>query len=91
MLIHIGAAVTDPLCIANIFDDHLSSMAGKTKANVKFLNKSFQDFLLHPNEESLFITPTDALKVNLIMSSLNNNKSIGLNSLLTKISKLLKK
>ena len=91
MLTHKGAAVTDPLCIANIFNDHLSSMAEKTKTNIKFLNKSFQDFLLHPNEGSLFITPTDADKVNLIISSLNSNKSTGPNSLLTKISKLLKK
>ena len=90
MLTHKGAAVTDPLCIANISDDHLSSMAEKTKANIKFLNKSFQDYLLHPNEESLFITSTDAHEVNLIISSLNSNKSTGPNSLLTKISKLLK-
>ena len=90
MLTHEGATVTDPLHIANIFNDYFSSIAEKTKASIKFLNKSFQDFLHHPNEELLFITPTDAHEINLIISSLNNDKSTGPNSLPTKILKLLK-
>ena len=90
MLTHKGATVTDPLHIANIFNDDFSSIAGKTEANIKFSNKSFQDVLHHPNADSLFITPTDAHEVNLIISSLNSDKSTGPNSLPTKILKLLK-
>ena len=90
MLTHKSAAVTDPQCIANIFNDYFSSIAEKTKANIKFSNKSFQYFLHHTNEKSLFITSTDAHKVNLIISSLNSNKSTGPHSLPTKILKLLK-
>ena len=89
MLANKRATVTDPLHIANIFDDYFSSTAEKTKANIKFSNKSFQDFLHHPNEQSIFITPTDAHEVNII-SSLNSDKSTGPNSLPTKILKLLK-
>ena len=62
MLTHKGATVTDPLSIANISNDYFGSIAEKTKANIKFSNKSFQGFLHHPNEDSLFITPTDAHK-----------------------------
>ena len=51
MLTHKGAIVTDPLHIANIFNDYFSSIAEKTKANIKFSNKSFKDFLYHPNAE----------------------------------------
>ena len=48
------ATVTDQLHIANIFKHFcFSSIAEKTKANIKFLNKSFQDFLHYPNEEPL--------------------------------------
>ena len=90
ILTHKGATVTDPLHIANIFNDYFSSIAEKTKAKINFSNKSFQDFLHHPNEESLFITPTDAHEVNLIISSLNSDKLTGPNSLPTKILKLLK-
>ena len=70
MLTHKGATVTDPLGIANIFNYYFSSITEKTKANIK----SFQNFLHHPNRESLFITPTDAHEVNLIIPSLNSNK-----------------
>ena len=90
MLTHKGATVIDPLHIANIFNNYFSSIAEKTKANIKFSNKSFQDFLHHPNEESLFITPTDAHEVNLIISLLNSGKSTSPNSLPPKILKLLK-
>ena len=90
MLTHKGATVTDSLHIANISNDYFSSIAEKTKANIKFSNKSFQDSLHHPNADSLFITPTDAHEVNLIISSLNSDKSTGPNSLSIKILKLLK-
>ena len=46
--------------IASIFNDYFRSIAEKAKANIKFWNKSIKDFLHHPNEESLFKTPTDA-------------------------------
>ena len=52
--------------------------------------ESFQDFLNHPNEESLFTTPTDAHEVNSIISLLDSDKSICPNNLPTKILKLLK-
>ena len=42
------------------------------------------DFLYHPNDELLFITSTDAHEVNLIISSLNSDKSTGPNNLTTK-------
>ena len=89
-LIHKGATVTDSLHIANIFNVYPSSITEKTKVNIKFRNKSIQDFLHHPNEESLFITPTDAHEINLMISPLNSDKSTGPNSLPTKILKLWK-
>ena len=63
MLTHKGATLTDSLHIANIFNDYFSSIAEKTKANIKFSNKSLQDFLHQHNAELLFITPTDAHEV----------------------------
>ena len=89
-LIHKGATVTDSLHIANIFNVYPSSITEKTKVNIKFRNKSIQDFLHHPNEESLFITPTDAHEINLMISPLNSDKSTGPNSLPIKILKLWK-
>ena len=39
-----GATVTDPLHIANIFNDYFSSIAEKTEVNIKFLNNRFKSF-----------------------------------------------
>ena len=57
---------------------------------INFSNKLFQGFLHHPNEESLFITPTDAHEVNLIMPSLNIGKPLFQIKFQQKILKLLK-
>ena len=66
----------------------LVQLQKKLKANIKFSKKLFQDFLHHPNEESLLIAITDAHEVNVITSSLNSDKSTGPNSLPNKILKL---
>ena len=41
ILTHKGATVTDALHIATIFNDYFSSIAEKTKANIKSSNKPF--------------------------------------------------
>ena len=38
-LTHRDATVTDPLHIANIFNDYFTSIAEKTKTNIKFSDK----------------------------------------------------
>ena len=73
----VTVTVTGPLHIANVFDNCFTSIAEKTKVNIKFSNKSFRDFLLHPNEEWLFIAPTDTHEGKLTISSLSSDKSIG--------------
>ena len=62
----------------------------KTKTNVKFSNKSFQNFLRPLIAESLFITPRDVREIKIIIPLLNGDKSTDPNSLPTKILKLLK-
>ena len=49
MLTYKSATRTYPLHIANIFNDYFSPIAEKTKANIKYSNKSFQDFRHHPD------------------------------------------
>ena len=60
----------------------------KTEVNIKFSNKSFQDFLHRPNADSSLITPTDAYEVNLIIYSLSSNKSTDPNNFATELLKL---
>ena len=81
MLTRKGVTVTVPLHSINIFNDYFRSIAEKPKVNIRLSNKFFQGFLHHPNKEPLFITPGDAHKGNLIISSLNSDKSTDLDSL----------
>ena len=73
--------------MANIFNDYFSTIAEKTKAKTKFSNKLFYEFFQHASENSLFLKPTSSDE---IISSLNESKSVGPNSLPTKILKQLK-
>ena len=61
----------------------------KTQAKINFSKKSSMNYLYHPNKHTLFKTPTSPDKIINIIASLDSNKSIGPNSLPTKILKLL--
>ena len=87
ILIH--ETVTSPQKIANIFNDYFSTIARKTKAKIRFSNKSFDAFLQHTNENSLFLKPISSDEITDLISSLNESKSVDPNSLPTKILKLL--
>ena len=62
----------------------------KLKPIPNFQIKSVQDVLHDPKEESVFTAATDVCEGNLIISSLNSDKSTGLTSLPAKILKLKK-
>ena len=76
--------------ISNIFNNYFSSIASKTKLNVSFSHKHFPDFLKNRSSISFFISPSDKTEIENVTSSLDSNKSVGPNSIPTKILKLLK-
>ena len=90
LLSHNNEVVNNPIKIANIFNNYFSSIGEKTQAKIRFSKKHFSDYLQQNNKNSFFITPTDSSEINLIISSLSNNKSTGPNSIPCKILKLLK-
>ena len=81
--------VSNPKKIVNIFNDYFSTIAEKTKAKVRFLNKSFDKFLQHPNENYFFPRSTSSDEITNLVLSLNESKSVGPNGLSTKILKPL--
>ena len=85
-----GATISNPMAISNIFNNYFSSIAGKTKLNISFSHKHFSNFLKNRSNISFFISPTDKSEIENIISSLDSNKSVGPNSIPTKILKLLK-
>ena len=85
-----GTTISNPMEISNIFNNYFSSIATKTKLNISFSRKHFSDFLINRSSISFFVNPTDKTEIEDVVSSLDSNKSVGPNSIPTKILKLLK-
>ena len=60
------------------------------KLNISFSLKHFSDFLKNGSNISIFISLTDKTEIENIISLLDSNKSAGLNSIPTKVLKVLK-
>ena len=76
--------------ISNIFKNYFSSIASKAKLNISFSHKHYSHFLKNRSNISFFVSRTDKTEIENVISSLDSNKSIGPNSIPTKILKLLK-
>ena len=79
----------DPLSIVNVFNDFFSTVAQKLQSKIKFSRESFSDFLPPNIHESIILSQITEDQISKIISSLNNSKSTGPNSIPTKILKLL--
>ena len=82
---------SNPLKIANVFNNDFSSIGKITQSKIMFSNKNYTDYLHDENFSFFFITPADSEEVITIISSLSDKKSSGPNSIPTRILKLLKK
>ena len=78
------------VAISNIFNNYFSSIANNTKRNISFSHKHFSNFLKNRFNISFFVSPTDKKEIENVISSLDSNKSVGPNSIPTKVLKLLK-
>ena len=85
-----GTTISNPMEISDIFNNYFSSIAIKTKLYISFSHKHFSDFLKNRSNISFFVSPTDKTEIEDAISSLDSNKSVGPNSISTKILKLLK-
>ena len=83
--------ITNPSGIANAFNKCFAKVAINIQSSIRFSKKKYFDYLPPLNIKSFFITPTDSTEVFDIILSLNQDKSDGPNSILTKILKLLNK
>ena len=88
-IIREGNFIANPLSIANVFNDFFSTFAQKVQSKIKFSRKSFSDFLPPNIHESIILSQITEDEISKIISSLNNSKSTGPNSISMKILKLL--
>ena len=85
-----GSTFTNQVEISNIFNNYFASIAEKTKVNINYSHKHFSNFLKDKNQNSFFLSPANKYEIQNVISSLNSNKSVGPNSIPTRILKLLK-
>ena len=83
-------AITNPSDIANAFNNYFAKVVIDIQSSIRYSKKKY-DYLLPLNIESFLLTPTDSTEVSNIISSLNQNKSDGPNSIPIKILKLFNK
>ena len=81
---------SDPISIANAFNDYFSNVATNIKKKKSFSSKSYTDFLGQPNNNYFFISPTNKTEIISCISSLESNKGSGPVSIPVNILKLLK-
>ena len=85
-----GTTISNPIAISNIFNNYFSSISNNTKHNISYSRKHFSDFLKNRSNISFFVSPTDKKEIENVIFSLDSNKSVGPNSIPTKVLKLLK-
>ena len=88
-IIEDNISLTNPKDIADAFNNYFSNVANSIKSSIKYSRNKFFDFLTQININSFLINPTDKTEIKNIILSLDPLRSIGPNSIPTKILKLL--
>ena len=88
-IIEDNISLTNPKDIADALNNYFSSVATGIQSSIKHSRNEFFDFLPQIDIKSFFINPTDKTEIKNIILSLGPLKSIGPNSISTKILKLL--
>ena len=78
---------TDHFVLSRSFNRFFTTIAKKTESNIFHTLKNYIDYLTNPSEKTFFFSPTSPDKVEDIIKTLNLRKSIGPNSILTKLLK----
>ena len=85
-----GEFLTNANDIANQFNNFFCSPASTVQSNVKPSFKSFDQYLTEPCKESFLISLCTKNEIVEIVSSLDYNKAVGINSIPIKVLKLAK-
>ena len=85
-----NVTITNPSVIANAFSSCFAKVTVDIQSSIRFSKRKYCDYLPILNIESFLITTTDITEVSSIISSLNQDKSDGPNSIPTRILKFLR-
>ena len=89
-LVDEGKIITNSKNIAEHFSKFCTEIGTNIQNKISPTKKYYTDYLLNPNKETFFITPTTDEEISDIISDLNIRKSTGPNSIPTKVMKQIK-
>ena len=69
---------SEPIEIANIFNNFFTSIVAKTKESIKYSYKHFSIFLKNRSDDSFSLSPTDKYEIISIISSLDPKNQLDL-------------
>ena len=82
--------ITDPVEIAQNFNNFFTSIGTNLQKKIPPTKKNFTDYLKKPNSENFTIAPTTSDKISDLIHNLKSSKSVGPYSIPTKIMKISK-
>ena len=81
--------ISDPLDISNAFNSFFGAIAEVTKNKIVPTQKSFRDYLIQPNERTIFLMSTNQNEVLELILNMSVNKGTGPGSVPTKMLKII--
>ena len=83
--------VTNPFEVVHSFNQFFCSVVQKIEDKIIHTYIKYQDFLDNSASQTFFLSPTDPEEIELLIKSLNSNKTTGPASIATNILKMFKK
>ena len=84
-----GHRISDPVKIANIFNNHFTNVANSITKKIPRTLKSPLYYLANFNANSFYISPSTPVEMSSLIKSLKSSKSSGPNSIPVKLIKIL--
>ena len=78
---------TDPVVLNDSFNKFFLTIAQKIESKIVATNKNYSDYLTNPSEKTFFLRPTTPDETKDIIKTLSVGKSVGPNSIPTKLLK----
>ena len=74
---HNGKEVSDPMKMANIFNNYFLNVAQKIDEKIPRTRKSPLDYLTLRNDKTFFLSPVTPVEIEIIINALQAGKAVG--------------
>ena len=88
-LTHNGKEISDPMKMANIFNNYFVNVAQKIDEKIPRTRKSPSDYLTSRNDKTFFLSPVTPVEIEIIINALQAGKAVGPYSIPISLLKIL--